>query len=68
MKTEKFRRTLRAANKLFGKAILAAKEDDTLVMDKESQAHVFDILQHILIYKTFMENNDETHEQSRIII
>ena len=68
MKTEKFRRTLRAANKLFAAAILAAKEDEKLVMDKESQEHTFDMLQHVMMFKTFMENNDETHEQSRIII
>ena len=60
MNQKKFRRLLKAANKLFGEAILAAKENEKLVMDKESQKHCFDLLQHVLMYKTFMGNNDET--------
>ena len=68
MDAKKFRRTLRGANTLFAKAIMAAKEDETLVMDKESQRHCFDVLQHVMMFKTFMENNDETDKQSRIII
>ena len=66
MNTNKFRRNLRAANTLFAKAILAAKEDQTLVMDKESQAHCFDMLQHVMMFKTFMENNDENDKRIRL--
>lgn len=69
MNTKKYRKLLRGADKLFAMAVLASQEDGTLLLDKESQRHMYNIMQHLMISKTLLQiENGEDDDEKRIII